>query len=69
MDWMCEESVLRKTGLTVEGHHQRRTMENFLELKSKAPELPIVPVLQGWTIGDYWRHVEQYGRAGVDLWT
>jgi hypothetical protein len=32
-----------------------------------APDLPWVPVLQGWTYGDYLSHVEQFDRAGVDL--
>lgn len=65
-DWMCEPEMLRRTGLTVE-EHQRRTIANFLELRSIAPDLPIVPVLQGWGIGDYLRHVEDYYRAGIEL--
>ena len=65
-DWMCEPDMLAKTGLTVE-EHQRRTVENFLELRSLAPDLPICPVLQGWCAGDYDDHVEAYTRAGVDL--
>lgn len=65
-DWMCEPAVLAKTKLTVE-EHQRRTVENFLELREVAPDLPWVPVLQGWAIGDYWRHEEAYAAAGIDL--
>lgn len=65
-DWMCEPGMLAKTGFTVE-EHQRRTVENFIELRSLAPELPFIPVLQGWTMGDYWRHVEAYEAAGVRL--
>ena len=65
-DWMCEPTVLAKTGLTVE-EHQRRTVENFLELRALAPDLPIIPVLQGWGIADYWRCIEMYEDAGVDL--
>lgn len=65
-DWMCEPAVLAKTGLTVD-EHQRRTVENFLDLRDVAPDLPWIPVLQGWTIGDYWRHEEAYAAAGVDL--
>jgi hypothetical protein len=65
-DWMCEPSVRDRTGLTVE-EHQRRTIENLLELRSLAPDLPFVPVLQGWSVGDYWRHADAYGDAGIDL--
>lgn len=67
-DWMCEPAVLANTGLTVQ-EHQRRTIANYLELQSIAPELPWVPVLQGWHGADYMRHVEAYQRAGVDLHT
>jgi hypothetical protein len=65
-DWMCEPFVLAKTGLTVR-EHQRRTVNNYLELLSLAPDLPFVPVLQGWERGDYLRHVEDYARVGIDL--
>lgn len=75
-DWMCEPAVLEGgswngvtfagTGLTVE-EHQRRTVENYRELVALAPDLPFVPVLQGWEVPDYLRHVEMYDRAGVDL--
>lgn len=65
-DWMCEEVVLRKTGLTVD-EHQRRTVANFLELRALAPDLPIAPVLQGWTSASYLDCAELYERAGVDL--
>ncbi len=65
-DWMCEPIMLAKTGLNVE-EHQRRTVDNFLELRSLAPDLPIVPVLQGWKITDYWHHADAYRSAGVAL--
>ncbi|MGW5051572.1 deazapurine DNA modification protein DpdA family protein [Actinokineospora sp. NPDC004072] len=65
-DWMCEQSILKRTGLTVR-EHQRRTVRNFVRLRELAPELPFVPVLQGWTLADYERCAELYGRAGVDL--
>lgn len=66
-DWMCEPDMLRRTGLSVE-KHQRLTIANYLELRSLAPELPFVPVLQGWsTSGDYERHVDAYLDAGIDL--
>ena len=66
MDWMCEPLVLAQTRLTVE-EHQRRTTENLLELRAIAPDLPFIPVLQGWAIADYWRHAEAYERAGIRL--
>jgi len=65
-DWMCEPVMLKRTGLTVE-EHQARTVANYLELRSLAPELPVIPVLQGWTHGDYIDCWEAYARAGVDL--
>lgn len=65
-DWMCEPAVLEKTGLSVE-EHQKRTVNNFLELRSLAPDLPIVPVLQGWSLADYWRCEDMYKAAGVRL--
>src|SRR5262245_10177589 len=64
---MCEPFMLAKTGLTV-AEHQARTVANYLELRSLAPELPFVPVLRGWSLGDYLhRCVELYERAGVNL--
>lgn len=65
-DWMCEPWIVAKTGLSV-GEHQRRTTENFLLLREIAPDLPFVPVLQGWEQDDYHRHVDAYTDAGVDL--
>lgn len=65
-DWMCEPIITKKTGLTV-AQHQRRTVQNFLDLRAAAPELPFAPVLQGWTLTDYWRCEEMYAAAGVDL--
>jgi hypothetical protein len=65
MDYMCEPSVLAKTGGTVESH-QRKTIANFLELRGLIGTLA-APVLQGWEYGDHERHVEMYAAAGVDL--
>jgi hypothetical protein len=59
-DYMCEPFMLRKTGLTVE-RHQRLTIDRYVALRDSAPELPIMPVLQGYTIDEYISHVEQYG--------
>ncbi len=65
-DWMCEPVMLSSTGLTVD-EHQRRTVDNLLELRALAPDLPFAPVLQGWRMADYWRCEERYADAGVDL--
>jgi hypothetical protein len=66
-DWMCEPFMLARTGLSVR-QHQQRTVANLLELRALAPDLPFVPVLQGWTLADYVHGcVELYDRAGVDL--
>ena len=65
-DWMCEPMMLEKTGLTV-ADHQRLTIDSYLELRAAAPDLPFIPVLQGWELGDYLSHIEAYDDAGVDL--
>lgn len=66
MDWMCEPWITGKTGLSV-AEHQRRTVDNFLHLRDTAPDLPIIPVLQGWSLSDYLSCTDMYARAGVDL--
>ena len=68
MDWMCEPSVLASTGLSV-AEHQARTVENYCLLRQLAPGLPFIPVLQGWTLGDYLACVDRYQTAGVALAT
>lgn len=65
-DWMCEPAMRVRTGLTVQ-NHQDRTIRNYLALRMLAPDLPFIPVLQGWEASDYERHVEAYARAGVSL--
>lgn len=65
-DWMCEEAALRATGLTVL-EHQRRTVENFVELLELAPDVPWVPVLQGRSLESYLEHASEFAAAGVDL--
>ena len=65
-DWMCEPIMLQRTGLTV-AEHQRRTVRNFVQLRSIANDLPFVPVLQGWKRDDYLRCIELYQRHGVRL--
>jgi hypothetical protein len=75
-DWMCEPIIINGgtagpirfagTGLSVI-EHQRRTVANFLELRDIAPDLPFIPVLQGFTQAEYLDCVTQYHDAGVDL--
>lgn len=66
MDWMCEDAILAKTGLTV-AEHQARTVGNYLDLKAEDDSLPVIPVLQGSSVADYERCLTLYDRAGVDL--
>ena len=65
-DWMCEEVMLEKTGLTVR-EHQRRTVDNFIELRSLDCDVPIIPVLQGYTMDEYKECFEMFEASGVDL--
>lgn len=75
-DWMCEDLIIHGgtagpnvfvgTHLSIE-EHQRRTVANFLELRSLAPDLRIAPVIQGDNVPAYERCVELYENAGVDL--
>lgn len=65
-DWMCEESVLKKTGKTIL-EHQHLTVQSYLELKNLAPEINWLPVLQGWELKDYLFHMDLYQDYGVDL--
>jgi hypothetical protein len=65
-DWMCEPEIIRKTGRSVRDH-QDLTCRNLLILRDLDPDLPIVPVLQGWQPDDYLRHLEMYDRFGIDL--
>lgn len=75
-DWMCEPAVI--TGghfgpLTFTGtrlsvaEHQTRTVENFLHLRAIAPDLPFIPVLQGYTLPEYEHCADLYTAAGIDL--
>lgn len=65
-DWMCEPWITARTGLTVDAH-LHRTIENFAQLRQLAPDLPFVPVIQGWATRDYLRCLDYYTAAGIDL--
>jgi hypothetical protein len=66
-DWMCEPAILARTGLSV-AEHQQRTVANYLELRTLAPWLPWIPVVQGWRLDDYLACVALYQRAGAFTW-
>jgi hypothetical protein len=63
---MVEPEIRARTGLTVRAH-QERTIASYQELRLLAPDVPWAPVLQGWTLGEYFDHVDMYARAGVAL--
>lgn len=67
-DWMTEPHVLARTGLSLHAH-QHRTVANYLRLQDLAPDLPIIPVLQGQSVDDYHRCADLYERHGIDLAT
>lgn len=74
-DYMCEPFMLAKTGLTI-ADHQRLTIERYGDLVSELtrlfdgpPPFEVMPVLQGFAIGDYLRHIESYGaRLTPGMW-
>jgi len=65
-DWMCEPAMLARTGLSVE-QHQARTVDNYCTLRTLAPDLPFIPVVQGWDLTSYLACVDRYAANGVDL--
>tara|TARA_R110000868_G_scaffold3086_8_gene20629 strand:- start:3462 stop:4091 length:630 start_codon:yes stop_codon:yes gene_type:complete len=65
-DWMCEPTVLARTGLSVRDH-QQQTVQSYLHLRDLAPEIPWSPAIQGWMGDDYERCVDLYAHHGVDL--
>jgi hypothetical protein len=66
-DWMCEPHILAKTGLSV-AEHQQLTVESVLLLR-ELTDVHVIPVLQGWTLGDYLACVDLYAAHGIDLRT
>jgi hypothetical protein len=67
-DWMCEEFALSRTGLTVE-KHQQLTIERYDQLMKLKPPVPIMPVLQGYRVSEYLRHLYKYGeRIAPGTW-
>lgn len=67
-DWMCERFILDRTGLTLR-EHQALTIERYDLLMGHRPNIPIMPVLQGYKPEDYARHVHDYGdRLKAGAW-
>ena len=75
-DWMCEDAIIH--GGTFNGQyfvgthlsvveHQRRTVGNYLDLKSLDDTLRIIPVVQGRRPQDYEYCISLYDQAGIDL--
>jgi len=58
-DWMCEPFMLAKTRMTI-GQHQTLTVNSWIGLRHMAPEIPWVPVLQGWNVDDYHECRDRY---------
>jgi hypothetical protein len=74
-DYMCEDRITAKTGLTVL-EHQRLTIERYDALVAELRRLfggpipfHVMPVLQGQTQADYLRHLAMYGaRITPGMW-
>lgn len=75
-DWMCEPVVInggfaggaRFVGTHMTVHeHQQRTVDSLVHLRHIAPDLPIIPVLQGYEIDEYVRCAQLYAERGIDL--
>jgi hypothetical protein len=58
-DWMCEPFILEKTGMSVE-QHQKLTLQSWVRLQEMS-DVPILPVLQGFSPSDYVNHLRMYG--------
>lgn len=64
-DYMCEPHMLSATGLTIETHQHLSTL-SVCELRTQT-DVHVIPVVQGWEVRDYVRHVDIYAEAGIDL--
>lgn len=67
-DYMCEPFMVAKTGLSV-AEHQRLTIERYDALLAEDLPCYVLPVLQGYSPGDYVRHIDAYGgRLEPHMW-
>ena len=74
-DWMCEPIVIEGgkskdgvfvgTGLSVK-EHQKRTIDNFIKLVDLCRPT-VIPILQGFTLGEYIDCFLMYLDEGIDL--
>jgi hypothetical protein len=67
MDWMCEPSVLEKTGKSVQ-YHINKTVKNYSQMVQLMTETEIkkcIPVIQGFKIADYLQCIKQYEKEGL----
>jgi hypothetical protein len=66
-DYMCEQIMLDKTGLTI-ADHQRLTIERYDALLPLV-NIYLIPVLQGYSLQSYLDHIDQYGdRLGYNAY-
>jgi len=67
-DFMCEDVILQKTALSV-FDHQNMTITRYDELVAQDLPVPVMPVLQGYSAGEYIAHIRQYGnRLKPGMW-
>ena len=68
-DWMCEPQVIERTGLSVE-EHQKRTLKRYDALrKADTGGTYIMPVVQGYSLSDYYAHAKAYrSRVKPNAW-
>lgn len=70
-DYMCEPDVIKKLNETGNRAsvriHQKKTVERYIKLVDLAKkyhlQVPVMPVLQGWEVDDYWDHYCMYKSA------
>lgn len=75
-DWMCEPVVIegghaygkewKGTKLSV-SEHQKRTVQNFLELRDLISSVTVIPVIQGWQEHEYHDCIDMFQQNGIDL--
>lgn len=64
-DYMCEPFIVARTGKTLRDH-QLMTVDRYANLSRLAPDLPWMPVLQGFAPSDYVTNILDYGRLLPD---
>jgi hypothetical protein len=67
-DFMCEPSILKKTGMTVK-QHQEKTIDNQIKIMNLLENYNINSVfagcIQGWEISDYLNHIDMLKQGGL----